>query len=184
MSRERPLMIPVRVLGITEYGSDEGYALILEELSSERRKLPIIIGYPEGRSIAMELQKFKTSRPITHDLISNIISELETKIIKVVVSDLRENTFYSVITIENGSGSIEVDARPSDSIALALRAKTPIFVESSVMEKAGVSEKLIQKKVDKELKVEDLREKLEEAVKNEEYEEAARLRDEIDRLSR
>lgn len=177
-------MIPVRVLGITEYGSDEGYALILEELSSERRKLPIIIGYPEGRSIAMELQKFKTSRPITHDLITNLIGDLDTKIVKVVVSDLRENTFYSVITLENGFANVQVDARPSDSIALALRANAPIFVESSVMDKAGVSEKLIQKNAGREKQMEDLNEKLEEAIKNERYEEAARLRDEIAKLAK
>ena len=111
--------------------------VLLKDLE-ERNFLPIWIGMFEAAAIAMELQEFKPPRPMTHDLVTKIIGLLKGSVHRIVISEIVDNTFYSVIEIQspNISEPIKVDARPSDAIAIAVRAKAPIFVSEGVMMKA------------------------------------------------
>ena len=106
----------------------------------EKRSLPIWVGLFEANAIALELEKVTTARPMTHDLIKNILESLDARVQKVVVNDLRENTFYAVLYLRLGNADITVDSRPSDAIALALRVGAPIFVEEEVVQKARTVE--------------------------------------------
>ena len=112
--------------------------IVLKEKTGERL-LPIIIGFPEASSIKMNLSQIKTPRPMTHDLLRSIIDNLGAKVEKVVVDDLLSNTFHAKIFLiaQNNEQKI-IDARPSDSVALAVRTKSPIFVEDDVLNKAQV----------------------------------------------
>jgi hypothetical protein len=113
--------------------------LILRD-EEEKRSLPIWVGVNEANAIALELEKIATPRPMTHDLIRNILEALKAKVLKVVVTDLRENTFFAVIQLKLGATEVSVDSRPSDAIALALRVGAPIFVEEEVILKAKTPE--------------------------------------------
>jgi bifunctional DNase/RNase len=95
--------------------------------------LPIWVGVYEANAIALEIEKVATPRPMTHDLIRNLLFGLETGVKKVVVSDLKEDTFYAVIWLERGGEMISVDSRPSDALAIALRLDCPIYVEETVL---------------------------------------------------
>jgi bifunctional DNase/RNase len=102
----------------------------------EKRSLPIWVGIFEANAIALELEKIATPRPMTHDLMKNILESLDARVAKIVVNDLRDNTFFAVIHLHLGDSEITVDCRPSDAIALALRVGAPIFVEEEVVQKA------------------------------------------------
>jgi bifunctional DNase/RNase len=106
--------------------------VILKDPGSEA-VLPIWVGIYEANAIALEIEKVATPRPMTHDLIKNLLIGLDTRLHKVVVSDLREDTFYAVIWLERAGQIISIDARPSDALALALRLDCPIFVEDQVL---------------------------------------------------
>ena len=101
-----------------------------------QKVLPIWVGIFEANAIALQIENVATPRPMTHDLLKNIISDLEASVEKIVVCDLKENTFYALIHILVNGQVVAVDARPSDAIALALRTKAPIFVEDTVIENA------------------------------------------------
>ncbi len=101
-----------------------------------QKVLPIWVGIFEANAIALQIENVATPRPMTHDLLKNIISDLDGRVEKIVVCDLKENTFYAMIHLLVNGHPIAVDARPSDAIALALRAKAPIFVEDAVIENA------------------------------------------------
>lgn len=111
--------------------------VLLKELQGERY-LPIWIGQYESEAIAMRLQGTSVPRPLTHDLLLNVIVELEGMIQHILINDLNDSTFYARIAIEHGGELQFVDSRPSDAIALAVRASVPIYVEESVLEKAGI----------------------------------------------
>lgn len=111
--------------------------VILKEKSSQRY-LPIWIGPAEAESIAIKLQDVSVPRPLTHDLITEIIGELGAKISAIVVSDLTNDTFFAKIVLDHDGGQVEIDSRPSDAIALAVRTKVPIYVDEGVLERAGV----------------------------------------------
>ncbi len=98
--------------------------------------LPIWVGLPEANAIALQIENISTPRPMTHDLLRNVIQDLKASVRKVVVCDLQENTFYALIYLSLGGETVAVDARPSDAIALALRSRAPIFVEDTVIEHA------------------------------------------------
>ncbi len=112
--------------------------LILKEKYADRY-LPIWIGPHEADAIALELQQIQVPRPLTHDLLKNIIHELGATVSSVIVNDLNNETFYARILMDVGGRQIEVDSRPSDAIALAVRVKAPIYADESVMERAGVT---------------------------------------------
>ena len=101
-----------------------------------QRVLPIWVGVFEANAIALQMENVTTPRPMTHDLLKNVICDLKANIQKIVVSDLRENTFYALIYLSVNGEPVAVDARPSDAIALALRAQAPIFVEDRVIDHA------------------------------------------------
>lgn len=101
-----------------------------------QRVLPIWVGLFEANAIALQIENVSTPRPMTHDLLRNVIHDLQAAVEKVVVCDLRENTFYALIYLTAGGGTLAIDARPSDAIALALRSRAPIFVEDAVIDRA------------------------------------------------
>ena len=110
--------------------------IIILRDEEEKRSLPIWVGIFEANAIALELEKIPTPRPMTHDLIKNILETLEARVQKIEVNDLRENTFFALIYLQIGNQELTVDARPSDAIALALRTAAPIFVDEDVIRRA------------------------------------------------
>src|SRR6202011_6288350 len=106
--------------------------VILKDVSGEA-VLPIWVGVYEANAIALEIEKVSTPRPMTHDLIKNVLTGLEAQVYKVVVTELREDTFYAVIWLERSGEVISIDSRPSDALALALRVDCPIFVDEIVL---------------------------------------------------
>jgi len=101
--------------------------------------LPIWVGIFEANAIAMQLENVVSPRPMTHDLLKNSIEGLDARVDRVVITDLKENTFFATIHLERESGPLAIDARPSDAMALALRAKAPIFVENEVLDRSSAS---------------------------------------------
>jgi hypothetical protein len=101
-----------------------------------QRVLPIWVGIFEANAIALQIENVSTARPMTHDLLRNVISDLKGSVQKIVVCDLQDNTFYALIYVSLGGETLAIDARPSDAIALALRARAPIFVEDAVIDNA------------------------------------------------
>ena len=106
--------------------------VVLKDVSGDS-VLPIWVGLPEANAIALEIEKITTPRPMTHDLIKNVLTGLEASVRKVVVSELRDDTFFAVIWMERDGQVISVDSRPSDALALALRLDCPIYVEEAVL---------------------------------------------------
>lgn len=191
--------IQCEILGLSSSPSTGGaYAILLKEREGSRR-LPIIIGAFEAQAIALEIEGIRPPRPLTHDLIKNIIDNLGASVIEVIVDELRENTFFAKIILDVSSLTNEIDARPSDAIAIAVRTQAPIFVAESVMDTAAFvpaeeSEKDFidkdeplgekeQKPKTKEAKLAALQNKLREAINAEEYERAAKIRDDIQKLT-
>jgi len=183
--------IQVDILGLsTSPASGGAYALILKEVNGNRR-LPIIIGAFEAQSIALEMEGIKPPRPLTHDLMKNILESMGSDLAEIVISELRDGTFYAKLSFD----SQEVDARPSDAIALAVRFGAPIFVSDKVMDEASFLPETEEQeastetnpvakggKENKLTKLEALRAQLKEAIEREDYEKAAQLRDEIRKI--
>jgi bifunctional DNase/RNase len=137
LKSEVPLMlVEMKVKNLAFDLAKSGAMVFLEEVNG-KRVLPIWIGIFEANAIALELRKINTARPMTHDLILNIIRGLEAEATKIVVTELKDNTFYATIHITNKKGEVEIDSRPSDAIALALRVDTPIYVVEEVISQAG-----------------------------------------------
>jgi len=113
--------------------------VILKDKQGER-VLPIWVGVPEANAIALQIENVSTPRPMTHDLLRNIIADLDGQVDRVVVSDLRDNTYFAIIHLTVRGERVAVDARPSDAIALALRTRSPILVEEAVIESARTSD--------------------------------------------
>lgn len=133
------MLIEMKVKNLAFDLAKSGAMVFLEEMNG-KRVLPIWIGIFEANAIALELRKITTARPMTHDLMLNIIKGLGAEATKIVVTELKENTFYAIIHINTKKGEIEIDSRPSDAIALALRVGTPIYVVEDVIKKAGHAE--------------------------------------------
>ena len=114
--------------------------IIILKDEEDKRSLPIWVGIFEANAIALELEKIATPRPMTHDLIKNILETVEARVTKVVVTDLKENTFYALLHVQIGEREYTVDSRPSDAIALALRVAAPIYVDDEVVKKAKTLE--------------------------------------------
>jgi len=181
-------MIAVKVSQISL--SNMGFVVFLKE-DGGKRALPIFIGAAEAQAIAFVLENVKPPRPLTHDLLKNLMDNLECRIKRIEVCDLRDNTFYAKLFLEWNGAEIELDSRPSDAIALALRFAAPIFVEDEIMDSAGMLIKEDEKAAlqnEQEPKkqmspAEALKHKLDKAVREERYEDAAKLRDELKRLT-
>lgn len=112
--------------------------VVILKATKQERYLFIWIAYAEAYAIAVELQGTTSVRPLTHDLLKNILEELDAKIVSIVISDLVDEIYYARIILDAAGRHVEIDSRPSDAIALAVRTKTPIFVEDSVLERAGI----------------------------------------------
>ena len=186
----------VDILGLsTSPASGGAYALILREVNGNRR-LPIIIGAAEAQSIALEMEGIKPPRPLTHDLMKNIIGAFGGELTDIIIDDLRDGTFYAKLNID----SQQIDSRPSDAIALAVRYGAHIFVASTVMDEAsfvpdeeeeeqqqpeapsGTTAKPKPEPKAKPSQLEQLQAQLKEAIEKENYEKAAALRDQIRKL--
>ncbi len=120
------------------------YVVVLEDVE-KTRLVPIWIGVNEGNAIALELQGEKFPRPLTHDLIVNLLLSLHAVVEKVVVSDLKDNSYYALIHLKSNGKTVAIDARPSDSLAIAVRIKCPIYIDEKVLQKCPVIEKPITK---------------------------------------
>lgn len=189
--------IQCEILGLSSSPSTGGaYAILLKEIDGNRR-LPIIIGAFEAQAIALEIEGIKPPRPLTHDLLKHTIDNLGAAVSEVVIDELRENTFYAKIILDIAGVANEIDARPSDAIALAVRSNAPIFALDTVLDAAAFvpneeTEKLKETKAageehlrpnTKEAQIESLQDKLRKAIEAEEYERAAKLRDDIQKLT-
>lgn len=124
--------VEMRIRGLLMDPVNNTPIVILKEANSDT-VLPIWVGIYEANAIALEIEKVSTPRPMTHDLIKNVLAGLDTRVHKVVVTELKEDTFYAVIWMERDGRIISVDSRPSDALALALRVDCPIFVEDEVL---------------------------------------------------
>ena len=188
----------VEVKRISYYPPSKGYAVLLQEKDSNR-SLPIIVGSNEAQAIALYLEGVDMPRPMTHDLLINVLDLLDSDIKQVTIARMKNGTFFAEIEVANSQvGDIMIDSRPSDAIAVALRTMTPIYVSEEVMERAGIdnfstgseiaetvsSDELLKETTDEGSAIENLAEALEKAISEEEYEVAARLRDRIKQLEK
>ncbi|HLP15100.1 MAG TPA: bifunctional nuclease domain-containing protein [Bacteroidota bacterium] len=187
--------IQVDILGISSSPSNAGaYALILKELHGNRR-LPIIIGAFEAQAIALELEGMKPPRPLTHDLMKTIIDTFAVSLNEVYINELRDGTFYAKLIIEGVSNTEEIDSRPSDAIALAVRYSVPMFVDADVLNEAGIRSEGEEEEQEPPqegeeqppvkqytTKYEQLQAALKDAIEKEDYERAAKIRDELRKL--
>lgn len=130
--------------------------IVLLRTEEGTKYLPIWIGHPEAAAILMKLQNAELPRPMTHDLITNILSDLSAKLVRVMVTELRDNTFYAVLRLETADRELDIDSRPSDAIALAVRTDAPIFAATDLLETSGVE--FEQEPEDAEELVEEFRE--------------------------
>jgi bifunctional DNase/RNase len=112
--------------------------IVLLKTADGNKFLPIWIGHPEAAAILMRLQNASTPRPMTHDLVTDILGQLDAKVVRITVTELRENTFYAQVTVQQDGQEIDIDSRPSDAIALAIRAEAPIFAADDVIEESGI----------------------------------------------
>jgi bifunctional DNase/RNase len=112
--------------------------IVLLKTTDGNKFLPIWIGHPEAAAILMKLQGANTPRPMTHDLVTDLLEKLEARVTRIAVTELQDNTFYALITVALDGAEIEIDSRPSDAIALAVRSGAPIFAADSVIEESGI----------------------------------------------
>lgn len=112
--------------------------IVLLKTIDDNRYLPIWIGHPEAAAILMKLQGADTPRPMTHDLMVDMLDQVETKVEKISINELRDNTFFATITISVAGSEVEIDSRPSDALALAVRVQVPIFVAEEVIEESSI----------------------------------------------
>ena len=173
------MIVAVRVERVTLDTSSNRFVVILRD-DTYHRWLPIVVGPAEAQAIALQLERVSPPRPMTHDLMKNLLDSIKADISRVIVSDLKENTYYATIDVKRNGTQFQVDARPSDAIALALRVSAPIFVDEDVMKKAAIGEEMETSEPQQEGDdVESLTIQLEKAVRDERYEDAARFRDMI-----
>ncbi len=189
--------VKLKVLGISYSQTQSGaYALILVEENGERR-VPIIIGGFEAQAIVIKLENLDPPRPLTHDLFRSFAAEFNISIIEVMIYKLEEGVFYSRLLCNNGEKEISIDSRTSDAVALALRFGCPIYITEEILEKAGITITPTEPDTSTETDTdnlfetgnskfesysdEDLYKMIDEAVKTEDYERAASIRDELDK---
>ena len=196
--------IQLEILGLSSSQSQTGsFALVLGEKEGNRR-LPIIIGMFEAQSIAIQIEKINPNRPLTHDLFKTFAEEMDVRVTEILISDLKEGVFYSKIVCTNGTREFELDARPSDAIAIGLRFGVPIYTVESVLSEAGIILSDLEEEEEEsdemavkssststsssgakeslsQTSVEELNKMLNDALEKEDYEKAAKIRDELNK---
>jgi uncharacterized protein len=195
--------IQLEILGLSSSQSQTGsFALVLGERDGNRR-LPIIIGMFEAQSIAIQIEKINPNRPLTHDLFKSFAEQVSVNITEILISDLKEGVFYSKIMCTDGDKDFELDARPSDAIAIGLRFGVPIYTVESVLSEAGIILSDLEEEEEEsdemavkssstpavpsakeplnQTSVDDLNKMLNEALEKEDYERAAKIRDELNK---
>lgn len=192
--------VNLEIVGLTYSESSTGaYVLILGDKNSQRR-LPIVIGSAEAESIAVGIDHQRKGRPLTHDLFLRFAKEFGIEIMEVVINRFRDGVYYAMLVCKQGDDLTMIDARPSDAIAIAVRAGCEIYAYETVMDEAGIIMDDMEREgtdepddgpininigVDKSnldlLTIEELEELLQEAIDNEDYQKAAEIRDEINR---
>ncbi len=187
--------VQVDIIGLSTNPSSGGaYALVLGEIDGNRR-LPIIIGAFEAQAIALELEKIQPPRPMTHDLLRDLFDGIGAEVLDVVIDELREGTFFAKIRFIHDGEESQLDSRPSDAVALAVRVDAPIYVSPAVLEEAGIPSEEEGAPADEEAtaavseepptaasELDRMQQQLDNAIRDEDYEKAARLRDEIQRF--
>ncbi|MDQ3395245.1 MAG: bifunctional nuclease family protein [Bacteroidota bacterium] len=194
--------IKLEILGLSSSQSQSGsFALVLGEKRGSRR-LPIIIGMFEAQAIAIEIEKITPNRPMTHDLFKSFAHSFDFEVSEIIISDLKEGVFFAKIVCTNGSKSVDIDARPSDAIAVGLRFNVPIYTYENILSEAGIeltdeTETATDFKKEeikpssgrkkatgdqlKDLGYDKLQEMLNTALEKEDYERAAKIRDEMNK---
>lgn len=192
--------VEMEVLAVQAFEHRQTFALLLGEKYGSRR-LPIIIGYPEAHAINISLDNMRPPRPITHDLFANTLMALRVSMREVTIYKLENSTFLAYLVLEARGEEFEIDCRPSDGIALALRMKAPIYCEEEILAEVGhhvdteeeepepsprssSARGRSSERIRESLDEEELERRLKEALAREDYETAARLRDELARLKR
>lgn len=190
----------MEILGLSSSQSQSGsFALVLGEQDGNRR-LPIIIGMFEAQAIAIEIEKITPNRPMTHDLFKSFAFNFDYTVKEIVISDLKEGVFFARLVCEQNGKVIEIDARPSDAIAIGLRFDVEIYAKESILEEAGIvlsdeseeegkreANELVETEEEKQaegisdMPSEKLNELLNQALEEEDYEGAAKIRDELNR---
>lgn len=194
-------LVELEILGLTSNHSQSGsFTLYMGEVGGTRR-LPIVIGMYEAQAIAIEVEKIVPNRPMTHDLFKSFSESFKIEIERIVISDMKEGVFYAKIHCKSGGSFVEIDSRPSDAIAIAVRFAAQIFCAEKVLNEVGSEpteedkrlenkkeiqsspQKAIPKKEGslKDFSLDKLNQMLEKAIFNEDYERAARIRDEINK---
>lgn len=195
--------IPLEIIALSHsVTQSHSFAVVLGEVDGTRR-LPIVIGGFEAQAIAVALDNMKPSRPLTHDLMKTICDTFAVELDHVFISKLKDGIFFSTLIFTNGEQSYELDSRTSDALALAVRFECPIFVAETILQEAGVDAELGEEQNESELEekieeltanvsappssasnfgnmsLDELNEELDAAIENEDYERAARIRDEL-----
>lgn len=193
-------LVELEILGLSSNHSQSGsFTLVLGETEGGRR-LPIVIGMFEAQAIAIEIEKIVPNRPMTHDLFKSFADSFNFHLDKIIISDMKEGVFYAKIHGHSDTGAVEIDSRPSDAIAIAVRFDSPIYCAKKVMNEAALEfteeekaeEKVAQKKAErqptpkkdpglKDYSLDRLNQMLDKAISDEDYEKAARIRDEINK---
>ena len=187
----------VEVIRISYYPPSKGFAVLLKEKEGVRH-LQILVDSAQAQAIALYLESVNMPRPMTHDVLVNVLENLDGEINRVLIARISKGTFFAEIEIYSpNSGEMIIDSRPSDAIAIALRTLAPIYISDEVMEIASienladeteisnvVTSKELSRELSEELVLENLNEALEKAIRDEEYELAARLRDRIKQLEK
>lgn len=185
--------VEVEVSDIALSGSSSGaYAMVLSEVSGNR-KLPIVIGGSEAQAIAIEIEKMKASRPLTHDLFKSAFGAFGIRVLEVIIYNMVEGVFFAKMLCASGDQSEEIDCRPSDAVAIAYRFGCPIYCAESVLKMAGIGPEEMERveqaeaaaeaaseEPPKPRSIQELKKELKQAIAREDYELASRLRDEID----
>ena len=167
------------------------FILLLESKDNSNLKFPIVIGYNEAQSITIEMEGIKPSRPLTHDLFINMINSLSMSIDSITITKFIDGIFYAIITVNANNTFIDIDSRPSDAVAISLRSKAPIKINSNLLETLSIHDAQINADLINQpeleitkatLSFDDLNKLLTDALINENYELAAKIRDDISRL--